>query len=907
MVPIIPILGLGVIMLLVLTSSKEAGAKELPGAPPGGDPLNKMQHALGGAAGIAALNHALSAPNTNAENLKAYYDRLKPYAGDPMVDATLNQLEQRMKTAPSGTTGGLIVQDQYKVPAGKDSLTYQTPGVWQGLTVDQQNKVAGYLIALGVDPQTGTIKPGAASTQAISDATLYAAELTRLGLQVAGQSLRGWAEAAAKDIPCQVPVALAVLPNELACAISRSAEMEKDPTKLRALIGKLQAYAHIPQVALAIDLLTREAERIESEQRLADEVREIDAIKKDQPVPVVQPPGMSPTLQKAMADAIARLEQQGVAAAPYANQIGNLLKANGYPTEGDRLIAMARQAETAVKPPVAIPTQAPTMVPYVKTLKWGASGAEVVAYQTGLKAAGYDPGTVDGMYGAKTFTATKALQKDAGLTIDGDAGKQTFAALNAKLGRGIAPVAPTYEPPAYSPPTYSPPAIVTAPTTLHYTVKAGDWGLSKIAKDLIGDGNRWKELVAANPDKPKHSTAGLIFHAGDRLRVPDSWVGIIQSRGITVSGDCIGGNCGCVGADCGCVGIECGCVGCGPVISGDGFDVRTHFEVRGHVLYAHGYLSGEGGPKFVSVKVDLRPIAKALMALHLKLHGGSISGVEVGRRKKFGRKLARGVKRLGKAKALRALAKGAKKVTRAVSKAGKVIKSKAARTFTRTLAVIMPPVGVPVLAAHAAARKLVKKVETGNKVVKAGRRLTKKVTGRLKKVASYAQRAMRGVRSKLAKAASKKGLLNKYGPKKVSAALNKASRAIVKRKLGRVLAKAPALRRQLQSTVAASKKLAQTSIIRQAKAVQNSSTVKKLEALRKAAQQGNQKAVQASRILSVVARNRAAQAAPTGQMGVLIDAQGRTIHGRYLPRAQGTQKATLMTEGGKQAGFYTRV
>ena len=38
---------------------------------------------------------------------------------------------------------------------------------------------------------------------------------------------------------------------------------------------------------------------------------------------------------------------------------------------------------------------------------------------------------------------------------------------------------------------------------MKYTVKVGD-SLSKIAKDLLGDPNRWKEILEANKDKIKN-------------------------------------------------------------------------------------------------------------------------------------------------------------------------------------------------------------------------------------------------------------------------------------------------------------------------------------------------------------------------------------------------------------------
>ena len=64
-----------------------------------------------------------------------------------------------------------------------------------------------------------------------------------------------------------------------------------------------------------------------------------------------------------------------------------------------------------------------------RLLKYGAEGKDVEDLQSRLKAAGYDPGAIDGEYGKNTEAAVKALQKDAGITVDGDFGSDSYAAL----------------------------------------------------------------------------------------------------------------------------------------------------------------------------------------------------------------------------------------------------------------------------------------------------------------------------------------------------------------------------------------------------------------------------------------------------------------------------------------------
>ncbi len=69
-------------------------------------------------------------------------------------------------------------------------------------------------------------------------------------------------------------------------------------------------------------------------------------------------------------------------------------------------------------------------------LKSGSRGSAVTSLQEQLKAAGFDPGPIDGIYGSKTAAAVKAYQKANGLAVDGIAGPKTFASLNASNETG---------------------------------------------------------------------------------------------------------------------------------------------------------------------------------------------------------------------------------------------------------------------------------------------------------------------------------------------------------------------------------------------------------------------------------------------------------------------------------------
>ena len=68
--------------------------------------------------------------------------------------------------------------------------------------------------------------------------------------------------------------------------------------------------------------------------------------------------------------------------------------------------------------------------------KKGSSGATVTEIQTRLKAWGYYTGSVDGTYGSQTEKAVRYFQQSNGLSVDGQAGPETLAALGLPTGSG---------------------------------------------------------------------------------------------------------------------------------------------------------------------------------------------------------------------------------------------------------------------------------------------------------------------------------------------------------------------------------------------------------------------------------------------------------------------------------------
>lgn len=66
-------------------------------------------------------------------------------------------------------------------------------------------------------------------------------------------------------------------------------------------------------------------------------------------------------------------------------------------------------------------------------LKTGSTGADVKYLQTTLVKLGYNPGSIDGIFGSKTYAAVRLFQKAYGLVVDGIVGKSTWDAIDKAL------------------------------------------------------------------------------------------------------------------------------------------------------------------------------------------------------------------------------------------------------------------------------------------------------------------------------------------------------------------------------------------------------------------------------------------------------------------------------------------
>lgn len=65
----------------------------------------------------------------------------------------------------------------------------------------------------------------------------------------------------------------------------------------------------------------------------------------------------------------------------------------------------------------------------VKVLRKGSTGTQVKCLQGMLICLGYSTGGFDGEFGSQTYAAVRSYQSKHGLTVDGEAGKNTFAKL----------------------------------------------------------------------------------------------------------------------------------------------------------------------------------------------------------------------------------------------------------------------------------------------------------------------------------------------------------------------------------------------------------------------------------------------------------------------------------------------
>lgn len=124
-------------------------------------------------------------------------------------------------------------------------------------------------------------------------------------------------------------------------------------------------------------------------------------------------------------------------------------------------------------------------------LKRGEAGPRVAKLQAELRELGYFPmANTPPYFGMSTDAAVRNFQKAWGLIPDGTVGPTTQSAIDEALRRR---------------------KLSTNPRPITYTVRAGD-SLLRIAHALLGDANRWREILEFNHLKdPKLIVPGMVL------------------------------------------------------------------------------------------------------------------------------------------------------------------------------------------------------------------------------------------------------------------------------------------------------------------------------------------------------------------------------------------------------------
>lgn len=419
------------------------------------------------------------------------------------------------------------------------------------------------------------------------------------------------------------------------------------------------------------------------------------------------------------------------------------------------------------------------------------------------------------------------------------------------------------------------------------------------------------------------------------------------------------------------VGCNVGCVvGAEELGQNAGVWVKTRFWREGPYLKATVYTVAAGEPRVVELSVDLRPIARAVMRLHEKLHAKEGLRSEVRGKPLVGwslGKMWKGVKQTAKKIGRSKLVKGVVSVTKSVASAAKAVAKSKAFGGVLAVASVFPltaPFAAPALGAYVAANAAVKGVEVGQKVVKAAGSLASTIT-RGKKLAAQAGAASAQAKSAVAAASQRMTAsqrasiaakakaaadikLTPQGKATLAASLAKtpagAARAQVANQLASRLKTLASVRQQavlakslppaaskavvastqaglaaaaaVQAGKAAEQKLADPKVRAQLVAARTTGEKAKalLEGVQQAAKTGNLDAQKSAVIVDLVARNRArlqamSQANTGGLPGLLITPSGKLVRGKFRVQAKAQATGLLYTGPGKPAeqGSYASV
>lgn len=348
---------------------------------------------------------------------------------------------------------------------------------WKEMPPALQEQVAAALGALGVSPATGELGPGPVDASAIKMATQTAALCESQGFYDVAKELNRLAGLAAKKVPTPKeaePIKAAAPPGLTPAqveAIARTLTLDRDPKSIEALLKTLQALPPSPQRDHFISMAQALLLQLAAAQSTTQTMQQIDQVIKSPGWPEVQtavqplPPAVIPV----------------VTPAPVLPAPGSLTHGALAPLTGSRL------------------------------LQSGSTGEDVRAWQHILRLDGFAPSIeADGVYGAKTITATKLWQSQRGLSPDGKVGPAT----RAKIG-----TSPIQDKPVAVPAPVSTPALPTThagllPLTGSRVLQSGSSGSDVKAWQAILRLDGFAPSVTADGDfGPKTVTATKLWQA----------------------------------------------------------------------------------------------------------------------------------------------------------------------------------------------------------------------------------------------------------------------------------------------------------------------------------------------------------------------------------------------------------
>lgn len=310
---------------------------------------------------------------------------------------------------PSTTTGPY---NQAPADGSKPATPEPKPPAktWKEMPQALQEQVAAALGALGVSPATGELGTEPVGADAIKLATQTAALCESQGFYEVASELNRLAGLAAKKVPTPKeaePIKAAAPPGltpEQIEAIARTLTLDRDPKSIEALLKTLMLLPPSQQRDDFISMAQALLLQLAAAQSTTQTMQQIDQ--------VIKSPG------------IAEVNQAVQPLPPAVIPVVNPTVTTSAPV----LPAPSSPVATA-----SLPTTHAGLAPLTGTrlLQQGSSGADVKAWQAVLRLDGFaSTVNADGVYGSKTTAATKAWQKQRGLTADGKVGPAT----RAKIG-----------------------------------------------------------------------------------------------------------------------------------------------------------------------------------------------------------------------------------------------------------------------------------------------------------------------------------------------------------------------------------------------------------------------------------------------------------------------------------------